>query len=103
MYDLIEMLRARGMIHDITPGTASQLQKETTAGYMGFDPTAASLHVGNLAALLLLRHFQLAGHQPRVLLGGATGMIGDPSGKLAERTLLSQEEVHHNQLGIQKQ
>lgn len=103
MYDLIEMLRARGMIHDITPGTASQLQKETTAGYMGFDPTAASLHVGNLAALLLLRHFQLAGHQPRVLLGGATGMIGDPSGKLAERSLLSEEEVHHNQLGIQKQ
>ena len=88
MKDLISELQWRGMIHDITPGTESQLQKEMTHAYIGFDPTASSLHIGNLATIMLLKHLQLAGHKPYALVGGATGMVGDPSGKSEERNLL---------------
>ena len=103
MHNFLDNLRWRGMIHDITPGTEAQLQKEMTAGYIGFDPTGASLHVGNLATIMLLKHLQLAGHQPIILVGGATGMIGDPSGKSAERNLLSEDQVQYNQGCISKQ
>ena len=90
MQDFIANLRWRGMVQDLMPGTAAQLNKERTAGYVGFDPTAPSLHIGHLATLMLLRHFQLAGHQPVVVVGGATGMVGDPAGKAAERKLLTE-------------
>ena len=103
MADFLENLRWRGMIHDITPGTEAQLKKEQTTAYIGFEPTGPSLHIGNLATIMLLRHFQLAGHKPLVLVGGATGMIGDPAGKAAERKLLSQEELHYNQTCISNQ
>ena len=79
--NFVEELKWRGMIHDIMPGTQEQLEKEMTLGYIGFDPTAPSLHAGNLVVLLVLRRFQLAGHNPIALVGGATGLIGDPSGK----------------------
>ena len=91
------------MIHQITPGTEKQLSTERTTGYVGFDPTAPSLHVGNLATVLLLKRFQAAGHKPVVVVGGATGMIGDPSGKTSERRLLQEEELRHNQMCIGKQ
>jgi len=91
------------MLNDMTPGTEAQLSKEMTAGYIGFDPTAASLHIGNLATIMLLVHFQRAGHKPFALVGGATGMIGDPSGKAAERDFLSEETLRFNQEGIRKQ
>jgi tyrosyl-tRNA synthetase len=91
------------MLHDVMPGTEEQLTKEMTAGYIGFDPTASSLHIGNLATIMLLKHFQIAGHKPFALVGGATGMIGDPSGKSAEREFLSEEVLRHNQVCIQKQ
>lgn len=94
--NLIEELNWRGMIHDIMPGTEEQLAKEMTAGYIGFDPTADSLHIGNLVPVMLLVHLQRAGHKPFVLVGGATGMVGDPSGKSAERPLLSIETLNHN-------
>ena len=94
--NLIEELKWRGMIHDIMPGTEEQLAKEMTAGYIGFDPTADSLHIGNLVPVMLLLHLQRAGHKPFVLVGGATGMVGDPSGKSAERPLLSMETLNHN-------
>jgi len=94
--NLIEELQWRGMIHDIMPGTEEQLAKELTAGYIGFDPTADSLHIGNLVPVMLLMHLQRAGHKPFVLVGGATGMVGDPSGKSAERPLLSIEALNHN-------
>eukprot|EP01132_Coremiostelium_polycephalum_P000128 gene128-174_t len=103
MHDFIANLRWRGMIHDMTPGLEAQLQKGMVAGYIGFDPTASSLHVGNLATLMLLKHLQLAGHKPVVVVGGATGLIGDPSFKANERQLLSKETVVHNQLCIMKQ
>ena len=103
MHNFLDNLKWRGMIHDITPGTEAQLKKEMTAGYIGFDPTAPSLHVGNLATIMLLKHFQLAGHKPMVLVGGATGMIGDPSGKSAERKLLREDELRYNQECISKQ
>ncbi|MHB9148217.1 MAG: tyrosine--tRNA ligase [Candidatus Amoebophilus sp.] len=103
MYDFIANLRWRGMIHDITPGLEAQLQKEMITGYIGFDPTAPSLHVGNLATIMLLKHFQLAGHKPVAVVGGATGMIGDPSFKATERKFLSEEELLHNQSCIMKQ
>lgn len=103
MKDFIANLRWRGMIHDSIRGTEAQLKKEQTAGYIGFDPTAPSLHIGNLAAIMLLKHFQLAGHKPIVLIGGATGMIGDPSGKAEERKLLDEETLRHNQAHIKKQ
>lgn len=101
--DFIAELRWRGMVHDMTPGTEEQLTKEITAAYIGFDPTAASLHIGNLATIMLLKHFQLAGHKPIALVGGATGMIGDPSGKSAERNLLSKDNLEHNLKGIREQ
>lgn len=91
------------MLQDIIPGTAEQLNKEMTAAYIGFDPTADSLHIGGLVQILLLVHLQKAGHKPLALLGGATGMVGDPSGKSAERNLLSEDVLQKNVLGIQKQ
>ncbi len=101
--NLIEELRWRGMIHDITPGTEEQLSKEMTHGYAGFDPTASSLHIGNLVPVMLLLHLQKAGHKPYVLVGGATGRVGDPSGKSNERKLLSVEEIEHNLEAQKKQ
>ncbi len=96
-------LRWRGMLHDIMPGTEAQLMKERTSGYIGFDPTADSLHIGNLVQIMTLVHFQQAGHKPFALVGGATGMVGDPSGKSAERNLLSEEVLRHNQDCVKKQ
>ncbi len=101
--NFIEELKWRGMIHDVTPGTEDQLNKEMTAGYIGFDPTADSLHIGSLATLMLLKHFQMAGHKPLVLVGGATGMVGDPSGKSQERNLLDIESLNFNLEGQKKQ
>src|SRR4051794_25645412 len=101
--DLIEELRWRGLVQDIMPGTEEQLNKEMTAGYIGFDPTADSLHIGSLVPIILLVHLQKAGHKPFVLVGGATGMVGDPSGKREERNLLSNEILQRNQEGIRKQ
>lgn len=101
--NLIEELRWRGMIQDIMPGTEEQLNKEMTTGYIGFDPTADSLHIGSLVPIILLVHLQKAGHKPIALVGGATGMVGDPSGKSEERNLLSEEVLSHNLEGIKKQ
>ncbi|WP_259016050.1 tyrosine--tRNA ligase [Emticicia fluvialis] len=101
--NFIEELRWRGMLQDAMPGTEDQLNKEMTAGYIGFDPTARSLHIGNLATVMLLKHFQLAGHKPYALVGGATGMVGDPSGKSAERQFLSEETLKENQDAIRAQ
>ncbi|AHM58611.1 tyrosyl-tRNA ligase [Flammeovirgaceae bacterium 311] len=103
MKDLIAELRWRGMIHDMTPGTEEQLQKEMTAAYIGFDPTASSLHIGNLATVMLLVHLQQAGHKPYALVGGATGMVGDPSFKNEERGLLNEETLRINQADIKNQ
>src|SRR6187402_141283 len=94
--NFVEELRWRGMLHDLMPGTEEQLLKEPTSGYIGFDPTADSLHIGHLAQIMTLLNFQRAGHKPFALVGGATGMVGDPSGKSAERNLLSEEILHHN-------
>jgi tyrosyl-tRNA synthetase len=94
--NFVEELRWRGMLHDIMPGTEEQLTKESTTGYIGFDPTADSLHIGSLAQIMVLVHFQKCGHTPIALIGGATGMIGDPSGKKEERKLLSVEDIEHN-------
>ena len=91
------------MIHDMMPGTEEQLEKEMTSAYIGFDPTAASLHIGNLATVMLLVQLQRAGHKPFALVGGATGMVGDPSGKSSERNLLDEETLRHNQEGVKKQ
>ncbi|MBB6610149.1 tyrosine--tRNA ligase [Pontibacter sp. Tf4] len=101
--NLIEELRWRGMLHDFMPGTEEQLASGMTTGYIGFDPTASSLHIGNLATIMLLVHLQRAGHKPVALVGGATGMIGDPSGKSAERNLLDEATLRANQEGIRKQ
>jgi len=101
--NLIAELRWRGMIQDIMPGTEEQLQKEMTSAYIGFDPTADSLHIGSLVPILLLVHLQKAGHKPIALVGGATGMVGDPSGKSEERNLLSEDILRHNQEGVKKQ
>ena len=101
--NFVEELRWRGMIHDIMPGTEEQLAKEITAGYIGFDPTADSLHIGSLATLMMLKHFQMAGHKPVVLVGGATGMVGDPSGKSQERNLLDVETINKNLEGQKAQ
>lgn len=101
--NLIEELRWRGMIQDITPGTESQLLNERTTGYVGFDPTAESLHIGSLVPIILLVHMQKAGHQPIALIGGATGMVGDPSGKSDERNLLDEETLAKNIAGIRSQ
>ena len=101
--NLIEELRWRGMIQDIMPGTEEQLTKEMTSAYIGFDPTADSLHIGSLVPILLLVHLQKAGHKPFALVGGATGMVGDPSGKSEERNLLREETLKINQEGVRKQ
>lgn len=101
--NFVNELTWRGMIHDVMPGTEAQLQKEITAGYIGFDPTADSLHIGNLVQIMTLVHFQRCGHKPFVLVGGATGMVGDPSGKSAERNLLSEEVLRHNEACVKKQ
>jgi tyrosyl-tRNA synthetase len=101
--NFVEELQWRGMIHDVMPGTEELLQKEMTAAYVGIDPTADSLHIGHLVSVMMLRHFQNSGHKPLSLVGGATGMIGDPSMKSQERNLLSEEELRHNQACIQKQ
>ena len=101
--NLIEELQWRGMIQDIIPGTEDQLKKEMTTGYIGFDPTSDSLHIGSLVPILLLLHLQKAGHKPMALIGGATGMIGDPSGKSQERILLSEEILQNNVEGIKRQ
>jgi tyrosyl-tRNA synthetase len=103
MDNFIKELTWRGMIHDIMPGTEEQLQKEMTSAYIGFDPTAPSLHIGNLATLMLLMHFQRAGHKPYALVGGATGMVGDPSGKSEERSFLDEETLRVNQNGVRRQ
>lgn len=102
-HNVIEELRWRGMIQDIMPGLEEQLLKEMTAGYVGFDPTSDSLHVGNLLPIMLLKHFQLGGHKPYALVGGATGMVGDPSGKSAERNLLDEATLRHNVASVEKQ
>lgn len=101
--NLIEELRWRGMLHEIMPGTEEQLNKEKTLGYIGFDPTADSLHIGSLVPILLLLHLQKAGHHPVALVGGATGMVGDPSGKSEERNLLDEASLQKNVDGIRNQ
>lgn len=101
--NFVEELKWRGMLHDIMPGTEELLQREVTTGYIGFDPTADSLHIGHLVQVMLLVHFQRAGHVPVVLVGGATGMIGDPSGKSEERNLIDEETLRYNQEAIKKQ
>ncbi|MGZ5254586.1 MAG: tyrosine--tRNA ligase, partial [Flavitalea sp.] len=101
--NLIEELRWRGMLQDIMPGTEEQLKKEMTTAYIGFDPTADSLHIGSLVPILLLVHLQKAGHQPIALVGGATGMIGDPSMKSEERNLLDEDTLNKNVQGIKSQ
>jgi len=101
--NFIEELGWRGMIHDMTPGTEEQLLKETTSAYIGYDPTSDSLHIGNLASIMMLVHLQRSGHKPFALVGGATGMIGDPSGKSEERNLLDETVLRYNQSCIQKQ
>jgi len=101
--NFVEELRWRGMLHDMMPGTEEYLNKEKGVAYLGIDPTADSLHIGHLCGIMMLRHFQRCGHSPIALLGGATGMIGDPSGKSAERNLLSEETLRHNQACIKKQ
>lgn len=101
--NFVEELKWRGMIHELMPGTEEQLQKELTSGYVGIDPTADSLHIGHLVGVMILKHFQRAGHRPLALIGGATGMIGDPSMKSQERNLLDEETLRRNQEGIKKQ
>ena len=101
--NFVEELKWRGMIHDMMPGVEEELNKKTRVGYIGFDPTADSLHIGSLVQIMILVHFQKAGHKPIALIGGATGMVGDPSGKSNERNLLGKEEIEANINGIQKQ
>jgi len=95
--NFVEVLKWRGMLHDIMPGTEEQLSKELTSAYVGIDPTADSLHIGHLVSVMMLKHLQIAGHKPIALIGGATGMIGDPSGKSQERNLLDEPTLRHNQ------
>lgn len=101
--NFVEELKWRGMVHDMMPGTEEQLNKEMTVAYVGIDPTADSLHIGHLVSIMMLKHFQVAGHKPISLVGGATGMIGDPSMKSSERNLLDEATLRHNQEGIKKQ
>ena len=101
--NFIEELKWRGMLHDIMPGTEELLNREMTIGYIGFDPTADSLHIGHMVQVMLLVHFQRAGHIPVALIGGATGMIGDPSGRSEERNLLDEATLRSNEEGIKKQ
>ncbi|MCL2097928.1 MAG: tyrosine--tRNA ligase [Bacteroidales bacterium] len=103
MKNFVEELRWRGMVHDVMPNTEEQLQKEMTAAYVGIDPTADSLHIGHLVSVMMLKHFQQCGHKPLALVGGATGMIGDPSGKSSERNLLDEKTLRHNQECIKQQ
>ena len=103
MANFVEELKWRGMIHDIMPGTEEQLQKEMTTAYLGIDPTADSLHIGHLVGVMILKHLQRCGHRPIALVGGATGMIGDPSGKSQERNLLDEATLRHNQECIKRQ
>ncbi|TKB08197.1 tyrosine--tRNA ligase [Desulforhopalus sp. IMCC35007] len=101
--NFVEELTWRGMIHDIMPGTEEQLKKEMTSAYIGIDPTADSLHIGHLVSVMMLKHFQISGHKPIALVGGATGMIGDPSGKSAERNLLDEKTLRHNEDCLKRQ
>ena len=101
--DFVQELEWRGMIHTIMPGAKEQLQKEMTSAYLGIDPTADSLHIGHLVGVMILKHFQMCGHRPIALIGGATGMIGDPSGKSQERNLLDETTLRHNQEAIKNQ
>lgn len=101
--DFIEEVTWRGMVHDVMPGTQEHLNETSRAAYVGIDPTADSLHIGHLVGVMMLRHFQLAGHKPVALVGGATGMIGDPSGKSQERNLLDEKTLRHNQEALKKQ
>lgn len=101
--NFVDELKWRGMIHDIMPGTEEQLAKGQTTAYVGIDPTADSLHVGHLVSVMMMKHFQLAGHKPIFVIGGATGMIGDPSGKSQERNLLDEETIHRNMAAIKDQ
>ena len=101
--NFVQELKWRGMIQDMTPGTEEQLQKEMTTAYLGIDPTADSLHIGHLVGVMMLRHFQRSGHKPIALIGGATGMIGDPSGKSKERVLIDEERLRHNQEALKNQ
>ena len=103
MKNFVDELQWRGMIHDIMPGTEEQLMKEQTSAYVGIDPTADSLHIGHLVSVMMLKHFQHCGHRPIALIGGATGMIGDPSMKSSERNLLDESTLRHNQNAIKKQ
>ncbi len=103
MKDFVEELKWRGMIHDIMPGAQDELNKGMTAAYIGFDPTADSLHIGNLVQIMTLVHLQQCGHKPIALVGGATGMVGDPSGKSQERNLLDEETLNHNLSCVKKQ
>jgi len=103
MKDFVEELKWRGMIHDIMPGTQEELNKGITSAYIGFDPTADSMHIGNMVQIMTLVHFQQCGHKPIALVGGATGMVGDPSGKSAERNLLDEKTLNHNLSCVQKQ
>jgi len=103
LMNLIADLKARQLLHDVMPGTEEQLNKEMTSGYIGFDPTADSLHVGSMLQITLLMRLQRAGHKPYALIGGATGMVGDPSGKSAERNLLDMATIEHNCAGIRRQ
>ena len=103
MKNFVEELTWRGMIHTMMPGTEEQLMKEQTSAYVGIDPTADSLHIGHLVSIMMLKHFQNCGHKPYALIGGATGMIGDPSMKSAERNLLDEQTLNHNIVAIKKQ
>ena len=103
MVDFIDELKWRGLIHDSTPGLQEYLKDSQRTAYIGFDPTSDSLHIGSLVPIILLAHFQKSGHQPIALVGGATGMIGDPSGKSVERNLLDEETLRNNENGIKKQ
>ncbi|MBT8282336.1 MAG: tyrosine--tRNA ligase, partial [Muriicola sp.] len=101
--NFVEELKWRGMLHDVMPGTEDHLMSEMQSAYVGIDPTADSLHIGHLVGVMMLRHFQLAGHKPYALIGGATGMIGDPSGKSSERNLLDETTLRLNQEAIREQ
>lgn len=101
--NFVDELKWRGMIHDIMPGTDEQMEKEMISAYVGIDPTADSLHIGHLVGVMMLKHLQMAGHKPLALVGGATGMIGDPSGKSEERNLLDEATLRHNEEALKKQ